>query len=211
MKKPINRVIRYLIASNFFMYSAWGFLMPVFAIFIIQNIETAGPAEAAKVAGFAFFVYWFTKSLFQIPISLFLDARHGERADYWFLILGLMITGIAPLGFLISKLPWHVYSFEAFHAIGMAFIIPSWNAIFTRHMDKGREAFEWAMDSTCLGFGIAITGAIGGLTAATFGFTAIFIAVAVVNLFSAFMILMIHKNILPKDHLLALFYGHRPF
>ena len=203
MFKPVNRVIKFLIASNFFLYSAWGFVMPIFAIFIIQNIKVDSPAEAAKIAGFAFFTYWFVKSTMQIPISLFLDARHGEKDDFWFMILGLIITGIAPLGFLISKLPWHVYTFEAMHAIGMALVIPSWNAIFTRHMDRGREAFEWAMDSTFLGFGVAITGAVGGLVAATFGFTFLFIAVALVNFFAAFVTILVHKDILPKDHILS--------
>jgi len=211
MLKPINRVIKFLIASNFFMYSAWGFLMPIFAIFILQNIQVDGPEDAAKIAGFAFFVYWFVKSLLQIPISLSLDARHGEKDDFWFMILGLIIMGVAPLGFLISKLPWHVYVFEAVHALGMALVIPSWNAIFTRHMDKGREAFEWAMDSTCLGFGVAVTGAIGGLVAATFGFAFLFVAVALVNFFAAFITTLVHKDILPKDHFLSWLPRHRPF
>lgn len=205
MPKSVNRVIKFLIASNFFMYSAWGFLMPIFAIFILQNIKVAGPAEAAKVAGFAFFAYWFTKSILQIPISLFLDARRGEKDDFWFMILGLVVSGLATFGFLTARLAWHVYSFEVLHALGMALIIPSWNAIFTRHMDKGREAFEWAMDSTCLGIGVAITGAVGGVIAGFLGFTILFILAGLINFFAAFVVLLVYKDILPKDHIFSLF------
>jgi len=200
--RGINKVIRILIYSDFILNSAWGFIGPVFAIFIVKNITVGDPVSGARVAGFASLCYWITKSLLQIPLSKGFDRKVGERDDYWFMFLGLLITGLSPFGFLISSLPWHIYLFQFLHATGMAMFIPSWNAVFTRHMDTKKAAYEWGMDSTLLGLGIGITGACGGLLVAVLGFKLLFILTGFLTISSAFLLLLIHKEILPRDHLL---------
>lgn len=202
MSKPINKVIKTLIISDFFLNSAWGLLAPIFALFIVQNITVGNTAEAAKVAGLAALFYWVTKAVLQIPIGKYLDKNHGERDDYWFMVIGTFLIVLPPFGFLISFLPWHIYGFQILHAIGMAMTIPSWYAIFTRHIDKGKEAFEWGLNSTTLSFGMGITGAIGGVMAALFGFKIVFILVGVLNLISALILLLIRREIIPQDHII---------
>ncbi len=201
MLKSINKVVRVLIFADFFLGSAWGFLGPVFAIFIVARISVGDPIQAAKIAGFASFVYLITKSFLQIPISKYFDRKHGERDDYWFMVLGLFLTGLSPFGFLFSFLAWHLYACQILHAIGMALFIPSWNAIFTRHIDKGKEAFEWGMDSTLMGLGAGIAGGLGGIMVAFFGFNIIFILVGSFSIFSSLILLTVHKKILPMDHI----------
>ena len=203
MFKSINKVVRALIFADFFLNSAWGFLGPVFAIFIVARISIGHPLEAAKVAGFASLVYWIIKSLLQIPISKYFDRKHGERDDYWFMVLGLFLTGLSPFGFLVAFLPWHLYACQILHAIGMALFVPSWNAIFTRHIDKGKEAFEWAMDSTLLGLGAGIAGGLGGIIVGFFGFNIIFILVGGFSIFSSLFLLTVHKEVLPMDHIFS--------
>ncbi len=198
MPKRMNRVIRFLIASDFFLLGGWGLLSPVFAIFILENIAL-DPAKAAEVAGFSALTYWGVKSLLQIPTSKYFDRVYGEKDDYWMMILGLFINGIAPFGFLFAKTPFHIYGIQIVHALGMSLVIPSWNAIFTRHIDKGREAYEWAMDSTSLGLATGITGGIGGIVAALFGFKLIFVLVGTLTLFAALLLLFIRKDVLPMD------------
>lgn len=202
MPKAINKVIRVLILCDVIFNSGWGFLGPVFAIFIVQNIAVGGAAEAAKVAGFASLVYWTVKSILQIPIGRYLDKNHGEKDDLWFMIIGTFLTGLAPFGFMISFLPWHIYGFQVLHAIGMAMMVPSWSAVFTRHIDKGEEAFEWSVRSTSLGFGVGIAGATGGILAAYFGFNIVFILVGTLTIISAFLLLLIYKDVAPHDKIL---------
>jgi MFS family permease len=199
--KSINKIIKILIVSDFFFNYAWGLLGPVFAIFIVQNITVENMAEGAKVAGFASLVYWIVKSLFQIPIGRYLDKNHGEKDDFWFMVLGTFVTGIVPIGFLLSSQPWHIYGLQILHATAMAMLVPSWYAIFTRHIDKGKEAYEWGTWSTVLGFGVGIAGAMGGIMVATLGFKLVFIFVGVINTFSALLLLFIHKDISPKNHI----------
>ena len=73
-------------------------------------------------------------------------------------------------------LPWHIYALQILHATGMSMIIPSSYAIFIRHTDKGREAYESGLDSTLFGIGAGITGAVGGIMVGYLGFKLIFIS-----------------------------------
>ena len=210
MPKSINKIIKILISSDFILNSGWGLLAPVFAIFLVQKIAAGSPEEGAKIAGFASLIYWIMKSLLQIPIGQYLDKKHGEKDDFFFMVFGTFLTGLTPFGYLISSLPWHIYGCQIIQAIGMAMVIPSWSAIFTRHIDKGKEAFEWGIRSTSLGFGLGISGAIGGILAALFGFKIIFILVGILNIISAFLLLLIHKEIAPRDEIFPFFPPFRP-
>jgi len=199
MLKSINKVIKTLIVSDFFLNSGWGLLGPVFAIFLVQKIALGSPAEGAKIAGFASLTYWIVKSFLQIPIGQHLDKHRGEKDDFWFMVLGTFLTGLTPFGYLISFQPWHIYSFQVLHALGMAMAVPSWSALFTRHIDKGKEAFEWSVRSTSLGFGAGIAGAVGGVLAALFGFQIIFVLVGAFTMISAGLLILIQKEISSRD------------
>ncbi len=198
MLKFINKVIKTMIISDFVFNLGWGFLAPVFAIFLVDKIAVGNAAEGAKIAGFASLIYWVTKSFLQIPIGHYLDKNHGEKDDFWFMFWGTFITGFIPLGFLISSLPWHIYFLQFLLAICHALLVPSWSAIFTRHIDKGKEASEWSVRSTSLGFGLGVSGAVGGIIAAFFGFKLIFILVGGFTIISAFLLLLIRGDLAPK-------------
>lgn len=198
MPKIINKIIKVLIISDFFLYLGWGLLSPVFAIFILENIATQSISEAAKVAGFAALFYWITKSLLEIPIGLFLDRKRGEKDDFWLMVAGTFITALVPIGFLFSSLPWHIYFFQIIQAIGMAMTLPAWLAIFTRHIDKGKEAFEWGMATTSIGTGAGIAGGVGGIMAGIFGFNILFIFVSIFTLLSAILLLFVKNDVFAR-------------
>jgi predicted MFS family arabinose efflux permease len=194
----INKVIKVLIVSDFFLNAGWGLLSPVFAIFILQNIASDNPAQSAKIAGFAALIYWLIKSSLQIPIGRYLDKNHGEEDDFWFMVGGMLVVGLVPFGFLAASQAWHIYLLQAVYGFGMALALPSWLAIFTRHIDKGKEAFEWGAESASLGLGAGIGGAVGGLVAAIFGFWLIFVLVGSFTIFSSLLMLVIRREISPK-------------
>jgi predicted MFS family arabinose efflux permease len=198
MPNIINRIVKILIASDFFLNLGWGLLSPIFALFVLEKITISDPMRAAEVAGAAALFYWIPKSFMEIPIGRFLDKTKGEKDDYWFMVAGLFIVGFVPLGYLFSTEPYHIYIFQILHAIGMAMTLPSWLAIFTRHIDKEKEAFEWSMETTSIGAGAGIAGGLGGLMAAQFGFDAIFIFVSALTFLATLLLLIVKKDISSK-------------
>lgn len=202
MSKPINKIIRVLITSDLVMAAGWGFVGPIFAIFIVQNIAIDSTAHAAQVAGFASLTYWLLKSILQIPIGRYLDKNHGEQDDFWFMFSGTFLSAFVPFIFMFSSEPLHIYAAQCVQAVAMAMVIPSWSAVFTRHIDKGEEAYEWGLRSTALGFGSGIAGATGGILVAIFGFKIIFVLVSAFTFVSALLLLLIRKEVAPHDKVL---------
>lgn len=187
----VNRIIRYLIWSDLIFWTGWGLVNPIFAIFIVEKIE----GGSAVVAGIASAIYWILKSLFRIPISIFLDILPGEKDDYWFLVLGFFLAGLVSFGYIFAFKPLHIYLLQVFFALALAMALSGWSAIFTRHIDKGWEATEWGMDATLVGLGIGISGGIGGMVAMRFGFVPIFITVGIFGLVSSFLLLFLKNEI----------------
>jgi len=191
MNLKINRIVKYLILSDLAFYAGWGLISPIFAIFIVEKIVGGN----VLVAGLSSAVYLILIALLRVPMGIFLDSKPGERDDYWFLTVGLFIAALIPFGFIFSRFPWHIYLLQAIHAIGMAMSLSAWPAIFTRHIDKGKESTEWGLDATSVSLGAGISGAIGGWAVTKFGFNPVFIAVGIIGLIGAFLLLFLRNEI----------------
>jgi len=192
----INRVIRILITSDFLLQSGWGLIGPIFAIFLTKQIQ----GGSLEMVGFIAATYWVTKSIVQPFIAHFLDVKRGERDDFRFLVSGMYIANLIPLGYAFSTQPWHIFTLEIIHGLAMACVVPSWAGIFTRHIDKGWEAFSWSIESTGIGFAAAFAAAFGGVLATFLGFKVVFVLVSIFGLISSSVLLLIRHQIFPKDH-----------
>jgi len=84
----INKVVRQFILADLFVVGGWGLLTPILPVFVLDNIE--GATLMTVVISDA--IYWFVKSLSQIPLSLRLDKVKGERDDFFMLISGLILA-----------------------------------------------------------------------------------------------------------------------
>jgi len=196
MKLGINKVIRILISSDFLLQSGWGLIGPIFAIFLTRQIQ----GGTIEMVGFIAATYWITKSVVQPFIAHALDTNKGERDDFKLLILGMFVANLIPFGYLFSSQIWHIFVLEFVRGLAMACVIPTWAGIFTRHIDKGWEAFSWSMESTSIGFAVGIAGAFGGVLATIIGFKIVFILVGVLGLLSSSLLLLIRNQLFLRDH-----------
>jgi len=196
MFKGINRIIRTMVISDLIMYSGWGLITPILAIYILEEIKGGN----VQIAGIAVGIYWGVKALLQIPLSYFLDNNKGEKDDYYCLIAGIILVSLVPIGFIFASLAWHIYFFQIIRAVGMAMVVPSWAGIYTRHIQKKREAFCWGLDSSAVGIGLGIGGIVGGVIAKIFGFDFLFLSVSLMGIISAILLSLVgSKEILPKE------------
>lgn len=194
----VNRIIKTIVITDFFYNSAFASFGPVFAIFITSQIE----GGSVKVAGFAAAIYWIVKSLVQLPIARLLDKTDGERDDFWALFLGSFLSGLVPLAYIFASKPIHLYVIHGFYGFIMAWVVPAWYSIFTRHVDKWRISFEWSLDSV-FSVGLAAAGAtaLGGYIADRFGFTTLFLLASVVSVFSSLLLLGLINHLAPRKRL----------
>jgi len=177
IKFSINKIVLILIKADFFFFSALGLVAPIFAVFLTDKLQDG----SLEVAGFA--------------AAIYLDKKRGERDDLIFLIVGYLIVALAHFAYTQATLSWHIYIIEAIYAFGMAMAMPGWSAIFTRHIDKGKEGFEWSIEHVAYAIGMAVTSAVGGVFAARFGFNTVFIIAGIIAMIGALLPLIVYNDV----------------
>jgi MFS family permease len=188
-KKLVNKTIRFLILSDFFLFFSVGLLTPIFAIFILENIE-----NKIEVVGYAVACYWITRVIIVIPLSRLMDKRRGELDEYSFLLTGTFLLGIIPLFYIISTEPWHIYLLQALNGLASSMAVPAWRILFTNHIDKKLIGFEWSLEDVGVGISTASSAAIGAIVADKFGFSALFVMISIFGLISASILFVLRKT-----------------
>jgi MFS family permease len=187
----INKIVKYLILADIAFWTGWGLVSPVFAIFIVNKIQ----GGTILVVGIATSIYWLFRSLSVLPSGKILDKYIGEKDDYLFLVAGNFIAAMVIFGYTLAVYPWHIYLLQGFYGFGMAISLVGWKAIFSRNIDKGREASEWALDDTLLSLGTAFAGITSGLLVTKLGYTVTFIIAGSLGVFSVILLLCLRKDI----------------
>jgi len=198
-KKPqkilkLNEVIRKFIISDLILFSGWGFISPLMSIFIVQEIGGNLINVGVSVA-----IYWFVRSIIELPLANRLDRTRGEKDDFYALISGLFVVAISAFCYTVVRNVEQLYLFKLLEGIGFAMYASSWSGIFSRHLDKDRIAFSWSADHIAIGVASALGGILGGLSATLLGFRFIFIFGGILSLVSAIIMLSIPKIIFPKS------------
>jgi len=187
----INKTIKYLVLADIAFWTGWGLITPVFAIYIVENIV----GGTALVVGIATAIYWILRSLLIFPIGTILDKYDGDRDDYLFLVTGNLVASLVLFGYIFAVLPWHIYLLQFFYGLGMAMSIAGWRSLFTKRIDRGKEASEWAIDDTFVSLGCGIAGLVSGWLVTKLGFSHSFLIAGSLGLLSVLVLLGLRKEI----------------
>jgi len=171
----MNRTVKLLMLSDILIFTGFGLIAPILAIFIKDNL-VGGTIFAA---GFASTLFLITKSCIQLPFSRYVD--RSEDKIKW-LIIGTFIISLVPWLYIFSTNIYYIYAAEVLHGIGSGFAYPTWLGLWSIYLDKKKESFEWSVYSTGISVGTAITAAAGAVMAEFVGFTATFLVVWIMSL-----------------------------
>lgn len=181
----INRVIRYLIAYDFVLNFAFGLLAPIFAVFILQNVE----GSSLKVIGTATSIYWLARILSATPLSRFMDRTDGERDEFYFILTGATIVATIPILLIFARATWHLYLIQFIYGLANSMAVPAWRILWTDHLDKGRTGFEWSMEDIAVGVAIGSSAYLGSLLADAFGFIPVLILLSGLSYCTVFLLI----------------------
>lgn len=187
----VNLVIKILILSDFLIWSSNQLLAPIFAIFITDKIQ-----GSIEVVGIASAIYLITKSIFEIPIGVYIDKSKSEKDDLLTAIFGTLLTALVYFLYIFIADVWQLYLLQALMGLSAAVAFPGWYSIFTHHVDRGREGLEWSLYDVSLGIGMAAAAALGGFIAETFGFNVLFFIVGLFTLSGSLFLLIIKDKII---------------
>lgn len=192
--KGVNPVVTLFTVSDVIVTTGLGLFGPIFAVFILEKLSVN---HALEIIGIGTSIYLFTRSIGQIPLAMIIDKIPGEMDDFKILITGMALFAIVPIFYLFMTEAWHLYLIQFFFGIASAMVYPTWYAIFTRHIDKGKEGIEWGAYQTMVDMGGAISAPVGAYIAATYGFGSVFIIASIMSFLSIILIW------LSRTHLVA--------
>lgn len=198
-------MILIIIFAEFVIGAANAFILPVFALFIVKDL-----AAPVAVVGIAIAIFWAVKSILQLPIARYLDKNHGEIDDYYSMLIGLIIITVSQYLYYFVSSAWQIYLLQALFALGSALYVPPFFGIFSRHLDKGKEAFEWALwSSFSIGAGTALGSLVSGILAAIIGIRPIFLISGTFSFICFLILIFLQPYIKPKvPRDLSRFYPH---
>lgn len=159
----INLLLMFLLIVNI----GDALFSPLMAVFITRSVE----GGTLATVGFCLAIYSVVKSLVQIPIARIIDAHKGERDDFSLLLIGSILTMIVTYSYMFVRVEYHLFILSTISGISVAFMMAAYYAIFSRHVDKGKESYEWSLLSVGpLTVASAIGASIGGMFTDRFGF-----------------------------------------
>jgi MFS family permease len=189
----VGKVVKYFTIGDLIFWGGWGLLDPIFSVFIIENI----PGATLTTVGISWGIYWIFRGTLQIPVASYLDKTKGEGRDFRVLVVGLLILSFSSLCFIAVEKTWQLYVLQVIRAVGFSLYIPSWFAIFSKHLDPGRASFDWTLDNTGAGLAAGLSAFVGGWVATLWGFKTLFIMCAVLSMAAAAVLLKAPSLLFP--------------
>ncbi len=199
----MNKVIKLLIISDIFVTTGFGLIDPILAIYIKEDL-IGGTIFAAGLASMLFLL---TKCLVQLPFSRYVD-EHDNKISW--LIVGAFIIATVPFIYIFAKSIAYIYLAQVLYGLGSGLAYPTWLGLWSTHLDRKHESFEWSLYSTLTGLGTAGTAAIGSIIAQFIGFSYTFALVGIMSVFGCLILLKLEKQNEKKDGIsLHTYHRHR--
>ncbi|HEU5114230.1 MAG TPA: MFS transporter [Candidatus Paceibacterota bacterium] len=188
----VNKAIRILLLFLFVVNTASALWGPLFAVFVTGHIAGATLATVGIMAA----IYSVTKSVIQLSVARRLDKRPGESDDFAAILLGSLLSTFASFTILGVNKIWQIVFLQILWGIADAFTMAAFYAIFSHHIDRESEGFEWSLFSVGgITVAAALGGLVGGLMAQVYGFPAIFITSGILNAIGFILLLSLYPHI----------------
>jgi len=198
----MNRTIKLLMFSDIFIFTGFGLIDPILAIYIKENL-IGGTIFAAGLASMLFLI---TKCVIQLPFSKYVD-KHDDKVKW--MILGTFLVATVPIIYLFSKSITTVYIAQIIHGVGSGLAFPTWLGLWSVNLDRKHESFEWSLYSTLTGLGTAASAAIGASIASVFGFQYTFMLVSIMTVIGGSLLFALERRSEFKKRKIKAIHLHR--
>ena len=172
----INRIVESFIVSETLLWSAWNFVTPIFAIFVVNDVRGGN----IQIAASAFSVCLIARVICEILAGRYLSKR-SDKDKLYLTILGMVLMSTAYVGFAFSHTILYLFLFYIIIGIGFGIASPAKYALFTDHIDKNKSTTEWSLYDAVTLLGIASATALGGFIASAYGFSFLFLLASIIN------------------------------
>lgn len=190
----INKTIKLLIISDIFTVTGFGLIDPIIAVFIKDNL-IGGTLFTAGVASSLFLI---TKSIIQLAFAKHVDT-HDDNNDLKWLIIGSFTIALVPFIYIFANHISTIFIAQIIHGIGSGLVYATWVGLWSTHLDKNKESFEWGLYSTSVNIGAAISSSLGAALAQLFGFKITLIITGILSLIGSLILFKLRNHYRKKS------------
>jgi DHA1 family quinolone resistance protein-like MFS transporter len=163
--------------SDLLILTSFGLIEPILAVYFKEDL-VGGNLLMAGLAGSIFLI---VKSMLQLPFSKYVDGFKYHARVRW-LIVGSFLMACVPFIYIFAEHIVVVFIAQVVYGIGSGLAYPTWLGLWSTHLDKKKESFEWSLYSTVSGGGTALSALIGAAMSQYLGFSFTFIFVGVLSM-----------------------------
>lgn len=180
-----NRLYKILVSAYVASVFSEGIILPIYAIFV-QKI--GGDILEASGAMATFLV---VEGVFTILVH---RLRWSHEHRFILLIGGWVIWLIGIISYLLISNVFMLFATQVFTALGNAIADPAFDRELARHTDKKMEEFEWGIFEGANSIMSGVAAILGGIIAATYGFTVlIYFMISTASISLITILLYIHR------------------
>ncbi|MDP3971237.1 MAG: MFS transporter [bacterium] len=182
-----NRPIKILLITNSFILLTGAMLGPIYAIFVEQ---IGGSLLDASLAGGVFAL--------AAGITVLISGRYTDKVKEPELIIvfGYVIVGFGFIMYVFVNSLWSLLLVQVIVGLGEAIYSPSFDAVYSQHLKKGRAGREWSLWEAMFYFTAAIGAIMGGIIVTYLGFSSLFTVMAILCFGSAYYIYSLPRSLL---------------
>lgn len=192
----MHKILRVLILSDLFILGGFGLIQPIFAIFMLQGIS----GTTVTAIGIATAIHLITKSILQIIVSKWTDEESGNKRELITLLIGSLIMGMVPFGFIFSTTLSHIYILQFVYGLGGAIAFPGWMVIYSRYTRQEKAGYEWSLYNTIISLGMAGAAVVGAYLADFYSFNVLFVIIGIISLTGAILLTRIFRHEFIREH-----------
>jgi len=182
-------VVKYFIFSETLLWAGWNFFTPIFAAFVITEIKDAGLESAAT----AYSLHLLTRIFFELFSARFLY-RASRAQQLKVTVGGILLLSLGYLGLSFTRHLAPLFFFYSLVGGAIGLSSPGKMALFSMHLDKNKESWEWGLRDASVFSGMAFASALGGFVAKEYGFHSLFLFSALINLTALIPYFLIYKS-----------------
>jgi MFS transporter, DHA1 family, multidrug resistance protein len=186
----MHKTLKLLTISDIFVFTGFGLISPILAIFIKDNL-IGGTLLAAGISSAIFLI---VHALLQILFADIFSAKDRK----WMLILGTALIALVPFGYIFATSVWHIYIIQFIYGVGAGFAYPSWYSLFTSNIDRKQGGYQWSVYNSSISIGTAISAAAGAWLAGIIGFRLVFLITGSIAVVGLLILFRLDKNVNKK-------------
>jgi hypothetical protein len=186
-----DRTLTWLSIADLLAVAAFGLILPIFALFLFDNIPDATIQGVAMAQA----LFLGSKAIFDLLFSTY-DAHHPpppKKAAHR-VALGYLVMAAIPLGYAGAHGMDDIFLLQMALGLGVGLVGTAWHDLFTASTDQRWHGSEFTAYRTAAGFACAATAIMGGIVAQLFGYQILLMALSALPAAASIMTLFVAFN-----------------